>query len=140
MSLAVRTAIFNKLNGDATLTGYLGDPPSGMTESIFHNEAPAAANYSFIVFRKQSGTPAYTFGAQAWDDELWLVKGVDLSTTAITVDAIATRLDAVLTDAALTISGLTHMNTRRESDVEYSEVDDGTMYVHAGALYRIRYQ
>jgi hypothetical protein len=29
---------------------------------------------------------------------------------------------------------------RRQSDVEYLEDDDGTVYRHAGALYRLLYQ
>jgi hypothetical protein len=39
--------------------------------------------------------------------------------------------------ASLSISGSTLLYLRRQSDVEYPEVDNGVRYSHAGALYRL---
>ena len=73
------------------------------------------------------------------DDEVWLVKGVDQDASADTVDAVSSRLDALLTDGSISISGKTKLYFRRESDVEYGEVIDGAMYKHSGAYFRLVY-
>jgi hypothetical protein len=142
MSLNTRRALYGKLAGDTTLNNLLGTPATGYSKSIYYQVAPPGASYPLIVFNKQAGTPTYTFkdGHAAIDTEVWLVKGVDRSDSADKADAIAARLDALLTDGALTISGATQMYLRRQSDVEYLEDDDGTVYRHAGALYRLLYQ
>ena len=54
------------------------------------------------------------------------------------MDGIASRLNALLTDGALSISGKTQLYLRRESDLpSYSETVDGQRYIHAGALFRL---
>jgi hypothetical protein len=68
-----------------------------------------------------------------------MVKGVDRSDTADRADAIQSRLDTLLTDGALTISGASQMYLRRQSDIDYLEDDDGEVYRHAGSLYRLLY-
>lgn len=135
MSQVVRRALYSKLTGDTTLTALLS-----ASTAIYHAVAPDTADYPFVIFNKQSGVPRYTFAAKAFDNELWLVKGVDRNSTANAADDIASRLDALLTDGALTISGETQMSLRRESDVEYTETEGDQTYRHAGALYRLRYQ
>ena len=74
------------------------------------------------------------------DNDLWLIKAVDRSDTADTADNIASRLDALLTDATLSISGKTQLYLRRESDVDYPENADGVVYHHAGSLFRLIYE
>lgn len=140
MSVAIRRAIYGKLSGDGTLTALLGTPPTGVTKSIYHQEAPEGAAFPYVIFNKQAGTPYYALKSLAMDDEVWMVKGVDHSGGADSVDAIATRLNALLTDGSISISGSTQLYLRRESDVEYGEVTDGERYKHAGALYRLIYQ
>ena len=57
-------------------------------------------------------------------------------------DTIAARVDWLLTNGTLSISGATGgdaLYLRRESDVEYAETSDGEVYYHAGALYRLIY-
>lgn len=142
MSVATRRAIYGKMVGDSTLTGMLGAPAAGYSQNVYYQQAPDGAKFPYIIFSKQAGTPTYTFqtGQAAFDAEVWLVKGVDLATSADTVDAIAARLDALLTDGALSISGRSQMYLRRESDVDYSEEDKGQLYRHAGALFRLVHQ
>lgn len=139
MSLATRKAIYGKLAGDTTLNALLGSPASGYSKAIYYNQAPTGAAFPFVVFNKPAGAPVYTFkvGTAAMDEEIWEVKGIDHSTTADAADNIASRLDALLTDGALSISGRTQLYLRRESDVDYSEVDDGERYVYAGAQFRL---
>jgi DNA-binding LytR/AlgR family response regulator len=102
--------IDGKLAGDTTLTNLLGTPTETMADP------------------------------SALEDDIWLVKGIDRSTTADTAEAIAARVKTLLNDATLTISGATHLYLRRLSDVEYLETAEGVRYVHSGALFRLVYQ
>lgn len=140
MSVAVRRALYGKMSGDTTLTGYLATPPTGYSKSIFYEVAPSGADFPYVIFQKQAGTPRYSFAANAYDNEVWTIKGVHEGGSADTADNIASRLDALLTDGALSISGKTQLYLRRESDVDYAEVRDGVTYRHAGAMFRLIYQ
>lgn len=140
MSVATRRALYGKMAGDSTLTGLLHSPPAGYTKSIFYEQAPAGAQFPYIIFTKQAGTPRYALANRAFDNDVWLIKGVDRADTADTADNIASRLDALLTDGTISISGRTQLYLRRESDVDYAEVTDGVTYRHAGCLFRLVYQ
>lgn len=138
MSTAIRRAVYGKLAGDTTLNNLLATPPTGYSKSIYHDEAPPAAQYPFVVFFKQAGTPTEAFGdPDAFDTDVWLVKGVDKATSADTVEAVQARVQALLNDTTLSISGATLQYLRRESDVEFAEVRDGVTYRHAGSQYRL---
>lgn len=144
MSVSTRRAIYGKLAGDTTLNNLLATPPERYSKSIYYEEAPDDADLPYVIFNKQSGVPTYTFkqGHAALDEEIWLVKGVDGPTEdADTVDAISDRLDALLTDGSISISGKTQLYLRREgSDIDYPEKVDGQRYLHAGSLFRLVYQ
>ncbi len=142
MSVAVRRAIYGKMSGDSTLTAMLGTAAPGYTKSIYYQQAPEKAGFPYVVFSKQSSTPRYALGARLYDNDLWLIKAVDRESkstgaTADTADTIASRLDALLTDSTLSISGKTQLYLRRESDVDYPENSDGVVYHHAGSLFRL---
>jgi len=139
MSTSVRRALYGKLAGDTTLTTLLGTPAPGYSQSIYYQLAPQEAGFPFIVFQKQSGTPVLTFkqGHAALDSDLWLVKGVDRSTTADAAEAISDRIDTLLADAVLSISGAVNPYLQRESDIDYSELNEGTEFKHSGALFRL---
>ncbi len=138
MSTPVRRALYGRLAGDTTLNGMLAAPPSGYSKSIFYQQAPEGAGFPFVIFSKQSGVPTETFGnPDALDTDTWLVKAVDQATTADDAEAITARVQVLLNDATLSISGSTLLYLRRQSDVDYSEVDKGVQYVHAGSLYRL---
>lgn len=138
MSTAVRRALYGKLAGDTTLNNLLAAPPAGYNKSIYHQQAPQAAQFPFVIFNKSSGTPTEAMNdPSALESDIWLVKGVDKNSSADTAEAIQARIQVLLNDATLTISGATHLYLRRQSDVEYSEVTDGVQYKHAGGLYRL---
>lgn len=138
MSTATRRALYGRMAGDTTLNGLLGVPAAGYTKSIYHQQGPQGAGFPFVVFSKSSGVPTEAFGdPDALDTDVWLVKAIDKAASADTAEAIAARLQALLNDATLSISGATLLYLRRQSDVEYSEVDDGVQYVHVGSLYRL---
>lgn len=140
MSVAIRRALYGKMAADSTLTNLLGTPAPGYSKNIYYQQAPAKAQYPYVIFNKQAGTPRYAIGARAYDNEIWLIKAVDRSDTADTADNIASRLDVLLTDSTLSISGKTQLLLRRESDVDYPETADGVTYRHAGSTFRLIYE
>jgi hypothetical protein len=138
MSTPVRRAIYGKLAGDTTLTNLLGTPATGYSKSIYHQQAPEGAHFPYVVFSKSSGVPTEAFGApSALETDVWLIKAIDRATSTDTAEAIQARIQALLNDASLSISGSTLLYLRRQSDVEYPEVRDGVMFAHAGALWRL---
>lgn len=140
MSTAVRRGLYGKLAGDTTLNNLLAAPPTGYSKNIFHQEAPANAQFPFVLFNKQAGTPTGSFGdPSALEYDVWLVKAVDRSTSADVAESIASRISVLLNDASLSISGGVLLYLRRMSDVEYLETADGVRYPHAGALFRLVY-
>lgn len=140
MSVAVRRAIYGKLAGDTTLNNLLGSPPTGYSKSIYFEMAPDGAAFPYVIFARQAETPTYTLGSRAFDEDVWLVKGVDRSDSADAVDNVAERLDALLTDGAISISGRTQLYLRRETGVSYPEESDGMVYRHHGSNFRLIYQ
>lgn len=145
MSVAVRRALYGKMAADVTLVALLGPPPSGFSKGIYYQAAPDGAEPPYIIFNKQSGTPRYAIGERAYDDDVWLIKGVIRSSgpggdSPDTADDIASRLDVLLTDGAISISARTQLYLRRISDVDFSEVSDGTLYRHAGSNFRLIYE
>lgn len=140
MATNVRRGIYGKLAGDTTLNNMLGTPAAGFSKSIYFQQAPDDAPFPFVVFNRQSGLPTEAFQApSALETDVWLVKAVDRDTTADDAEAIAARIQALLNDASLSISGATLLYLRRQSDIDYSEVHDAVQYKHVGALYRLVY-
>lgn len=139
MSVAVRRGVYGKLAGDTTLNAMLGTPAPGYAKSIYYQFAPQKAGFPYLILNKQASTPRYAMSALAMDNDVWLVKAVDRSDTADPADSIASRVLALLNDAALSISGKSTLYLRRESDLDYSQEVDGVNYRHAGSLYRLVY-
>jgi hypothetical protein len=137
-STATRRSLYGKLAGDTTLNNLLASPPAGYSKSIFYQLAPENAAHPFIVFQRQSGLPTEAFGdPSAVETDVWLVKAVDRSSSADTAEAIQARVQTLLNDAALSVSGSSLMYLRRQSDVDYSEIADGVLFRHSGSLYRV---
>lgn len=147
MSLDVRRAIYGKLAGDSTLDGLLGDEAPGYAHSIYYERAPAGASFPYVIFQVQASTPDYSYGAVAYENDVWLIKGVaqeavkgtDTVAAADQAEAIQARLRALLQDAALSISGKTKLYLRREQAVDYPETRDSVRYRHSGDLFRLMY-
>ena len=141
MSTAIRRALYGKLAGDTTLNNLLGTPAAGYTKAIYHQQAPGGARYPYVVFNKQAGTPTEAMSdPSAYDTDIWLIKGVDRGASADNAEAIAERIQTLLNDTTLSISGGDLMYLRRQSDVQYSEVSDGETFSHCGSLYRLVWQ
>lgn len=132
---ALKTGLYNKLTGDATLMGLLAS-----ATGVYDKQAPQGAALPYVIFQKQTGVPKYTMAGLAYDDSFFLVKAVTDSPSAQSAGVIAERIDTVLQDATLSLSTGSLMVLRRQQDVEYAETTDGRTYQHVGAMYLIGVQ
>jgi len=128
----VRQAIYSLLAADSTLIGLLA-----AQSAIYHQQAPRLAATPYVVFSKQSGTPAWMYGGADTQSDLWLIKAVDRSPSSTTAETVAARLDALLKDAALAVSGRTTLWMRRDSDIQYPEQDGADVFQHCGSVWRL---
>ncbi len=134
--MSVPAAIYSKLSADGTLTGLLGGT------FVYEGVAPATHNVNnpWLVFFQSAGRPRYMFDHGKFEESVWTVKAVERNTSSARVDAIAARVDDVLTDNGLTVTGGTATACWRESDVRYTEVTEDRQYRHSGYDFRIRFE
>lgn len=132
---AVAGALYSKLAADGTLTGLLGGT------FIYEGVVPATHNVNnpWVVYFPASERPRWAFHSGRFEESVWAVKAVERNTSSARVDAIADRLDAVLTDATLSVTGGTAVACWRESAIRYTEVTEDRQYRHSGHDFRIRY-
>lgn len=130
----VDTALYSRLAADLGTAGTLG--VLGCT-GVYRFQAPQGSVEPYVVYQQQAGTDSYTFSARDARSLLYLVKAVDVGPSALRAAQMAERVDALLTDKPLSLTGWTNVRLRRESDVEYAEVDAGKTYQHYGALFRV---
>jgi hypothetical protein len=132
----VRAAIFAHLSGDATLTGLLAAPGN-----IFHSIGPQTAAFPLIVFNEAAGTRILQFAGAHIKNDVWQVKAIasgSSETPGALAEDIAARVDVLLDDAVLAITGREHLYLRNESDIPaYPEQDGAESYWHCGSLYRL---
>lgn len=129
----IESALYSTLTGASGLTALL----SG-TAAVYNEIAPQGATMPYVVFGKQSNTPRYALASLAYENALYLVKGVTEGHSPAVAGSVDVQIRSALEDQALTVSGYKHMVTRRDSDVSYAEVVDGKVFRHRGALFRIQ--
>ena len=100
-------------------------------------QAPQGSVEPYVVFQEQAGVDSYTFSARNPRSLVYLVKVVDVGPSGLRAAQAAERIDTLLTDKPLSMTGLANLRLRRESDVEYIENDNGKTYQHYGALFRV---
>lgn len=128
---ALREAIYGALVTDPTLTGLLSDP-----EAIFHRTAPQSARYPLVIFHRQTASDRYAMSPDPLSSELWTVKAVARSGSSSAVDDVASRILVVLNDAPLALDDGALLYLRRDSQIDYGEVDGADQLHHVGGLYR----
>jgi hypothetical protein len=131
----VRVAIRAQLTADATLTALLST-----AGAIFHRVAPRDAVPPYVIFDRQAGTEKETFGGEAGEGQVWLVKGICRGLDAGPAEAIDARVKTTLNLAELVVDGKPVQSVRRESRVEFGEADGAEQFHHVGALYRVDVQ
>ena len=133
-SSSIDAAIVAALRADATLAGLLPD-------GVYFDVAPAQAKRFVLVSLIDEHDEATFSKGRTYEDALYLVKGVALSTLAVNMRTVAARIDAVLEDVELVATGFTFMDSCREARVRLTEIDDldtSIQWHHRGGHYRVR--
>jgi hypothetical protein len=128
----IDAALLAVLNGDPSLTALLPD-------GTFMDEAPPGAK-RFVIVSLLDERDVPRFGGRAYEDTLYLIKAVGLSTMYPNMKAAAFRLDELLENQVLTVTGYTPMALHREERVRLTEVDDvdpTIRWYHRGGRYRV---
>lgn len=126
-------ALLTLLRNDATLAALV---PNG----VWMDEAPpGATQFGLVSLVDAHDEPM--FGGRAFEEALYLVKCVEVSSVAVkNGKAAAARIDLLLEQGALTIAGYGLMLLRRDSRVRLTEVD-GTdpsiRWYHRGGRYQV---
>jgi hypothetical protein len=131
-SSAIDAELVRVLSADTPLTALCPD-------GIYFDMAPAGMQ-RFVLISLTAGDDEPVFEGRAWEDMLYLVKAVMLSTVAnANVRDAAARIDVVLETVPMTPVGYTSMIVRRERRFRTTEVDerDPTIqWFHRGGWYR----
>lgn len=118
----------------------LSDPALAalMPDGVYYDVAKHGAQ-RFVILSLISGEDVPMFRARAYEDGLYLVKAVALSTTGADVKAAAARIDVLLDGQDLTIAGYAVMRLARVDRVRYVEVDEDTdaRWQHRGGHYAL---
>lgn len=130
---AVEQMLYARLNGDATLRGLA---PGGMWRAV----APESVTGTVVVFQQLAGTDTYTLADRAFTRSIYQVKAITPGESSAPAWSAAERIDVLLNDANLSLTGGSVMACRRESVVSTAETDGGEMYQHAGGIYQITTQ
>lgn len=132
---AMRQAIYEKLN-TASVTTLLADGSAGIFHAVVPAKNPAAA-YPLLVFSRQSDISTLRFGGNAFDSDIWLVKGVARDVRPGPAEDIDKAARDLLDFGSLNITGGSLMHMSRLSGVEYPETVGDVIYRHCGSLYRV---
>lgn len=132
-SSAIDNALMAKLGADATLLAIC-------TNGVYWDVAPpGSTKYVLVSLVDELDEPQ--FGGRAYEDVLYRVRAIALSTAGANLQQAAARIDALLEDGALSVSGYTHMVMYRESRIRETEPleDDPTKFwFHRGGEYRVQ--
>ena len=132
-SSAIDNALVATLGADTTLLAIA-------TNGAYWDEAPPGST-KFVIVSLVDEIDEPQFGGCAYEDALYLVKVVALSSSGADVKAGAARIHTLLEDQVLTVSGYTHMVMHRESRIRMTEVDAADASIrwqHRGGRYRVQ--
>lgn len=128
----IANAIIALLGADSTLLGLC---PNG----VYYDEAPPGST-RFVIVSLVDAVDEPMFGARAFEDGLYLVKAVMLSTAGGDIKAAAARIDVLLEQQPLSATGYSVTVMRRENPIRDTEVDDvdkSIRWFHRGGQYRV---
>lgn len=128
----VDAALVSLLAADATLTGYMPD-------GVFVDIAPNSKT-KFVIVSLVAHNDNYMFGGEAYEQSVYLVKAVDNATSGVTVKSAAARIQALLQDAILSVTGYAASPISRDERIRYTEVDDinqDIRWQHRGGHYSV---
>lgn len=131
----IPVAILALLNADTGAGGVMTLLPDG----CWMNTAPPGKT-RFGIVRLASGHDEPQFQGRSFESLVYLVKAVHQSTSRVTVNAAAARIDALLDFKTLNVAGYSHVWVKRAEPVEYDdpdEVEPALVFQHCGGLYEI---
>jgi hypothetical protein len=130
---AIDAVLVGVLNGDATLQALAPD-------GVYMDEAPPNAQ-RFVIVALADALDSATYDAgRAFEEKTYTVVAKMLSTTGGDIKGAAARIDAVLEDAALTVTGYADVRVRRERPIRETDVDQtdpALRWYHRGGEYRV---
>lgn len=132
-AMTVEGALMDLLLADTGMGGLM----TLMTDGIFQDVARSGAT-KFVIVSLVFETDEYSFSGRAFEQSRYLVKAVDLNTSPVRAKAAAARIDAVLNDAQITVSGYGSMLVQREERLHFTEVDDADKdirWIHSGGRF-----
>lgn len=129
----IDAALISKLAGDATLTSLA---PGG----VYREVAPLGVAEPYVIVQLMNHRDEYQLArGQAFEDSTYMVKAVQASTSGSAVQAAADRIQALLHNGSLTITGYRLTDLERIERIAYVEIDDDRdrRYQHRGGLYQV---
>lgn len=135
----IAQAIYDVLAADTTLT-------SLATGGIHHAPVPIGTPVPCVVIQKITGDREWTLRRAAIRDYTYDVKGITDAGAGTPAefadrigigDQIAERLEALLNDAALNVSGWILMVCRHEAEIDYQEQQASRVLLHRGGSFMI---
>lgn len=108
-----------------------------MTDGVFMDVAPNGLS-KFVIVSLVIGQDEPQLGGPAYEYAVYLVKAVSKGSSGLDVKAAAARIQTLLDYTALTVTGYTHMLSRRIERVRFTEVDSidkDIRWQHRGGRY-----
>jgi hypothetical protein len=93
-----------------------------------------------VIVKLMDHTATDMFGSCAYEEPLYLVKAVEYSLSAANVVNAARRIDTLLNNQQLLVTGYSLMTMQFDQYVRYQEVDTANpdaRWQHCGGMYRI---
>ena len=134
-------ALVNALSTDSGVGGLTAPVPTGLgVTGIWKGIAPEQAVHPVVTFHDYapSADESTLSIARAWTTYRYVIKGIGKGIeTQGQIEEISERLLWLLTDPVLSIAGHVLMYCRRESELSYTETSGGTVFQHAGGVFRL---
>jgi hypothetical protein len=130
---AIDAALVNVLYQDTTLKSLVPD-------GVYMDEAPPNAQRFVIVALADAVDNATYDAGRAFEEKTYTVVAKMLSTAGGDIKGAAARIDVLLEDAALTVTGYADVRARRERPIRETDVDTvdpSLRWFHRGGEYRV---
>ena len=126
----VSAAIYSILTNDTTLMNIVSD--------VYRNIGIKSATYPFVVYQHISGNDTYTLTQRVSEPARYQIKVIDKGYSAVNAKTAIARIDVLLTDQDLDVSGKETWVVRRRGEFEYAQMGEfGVIYQHVGANWMI---
>ena len=135
---AIDAALVATLEADAQLQALMATGASPEPPFVFFEFAPPGRTKFVLVFQEDH-LDEYSMGEHAYEVPVYAVMACDKSTSGATAKSAGQRIQAVLHDQPLTITGYRHMATLRQGRIRETKLDEDTdeRWQHRGGRYAV---